>query len=159
MKLWLTFIVAASLPLCAQNPPPTCPIPPHVRSFHSLSALPPQIRTALFEKTKDIVDANQPFDTTDVVMHGAHFNRFAFAWHGNGRWIVATEHGGIAYYNPIYVLTLPPQPTGGPLVSYPARIVKVAISRPTTLCEDIQRTLNETLPALPPAKPQSITHG
>ena len=145
----------------AQNPAPTCPAPPRTRVVRFMHDLPAEVRSALLAKTPDIVDSNQPFDATDVVMHGAHFNRFAFAWNGpDGRWIVATEHGGIAYDNPVYTLVAPSAPqTGLQFAVYPASIVSTIISRPKTLCEDAERAFQSKLPSLPPAKPKSVTKG
>ena len=74
--------LAFALTATAQNPSPGCPAPPNVSEYRSLSSLPSQVRDALTAQAKDIVDANQPFDATDVVMYGAHFDRFAFAWRG-----------------------------------------------------------------------------
>ena len=158
--------IAAVTALCAfaasaQNLPPACPAPPHTQVFHSMRTLNGDVRSALLAKVPDIVDSNQPFDATYVVMHGAHFNRFAFAWQRNGRWIVITEHGGIASYNPIYTVAFPPTlpATGGrpSIATYTANIVNTIMSRPSKLCEDASRALTQKLPALPPAKPQSIT--
>ncbi|WP_419806764.1 hypothetical protein [Terriglobus sp.] len=153
-------LASVIVPASAQNPPPTCPAPSHTQVFHSLQDLSYDVRSALLAKTPDIVDSNQPFDPTDVVMHGAHFNRFAFAWQANGRWIIATEHGGIAYYNPIYTVVSPPSPAStGPFITYAARILKTTMSRPTALCPDARHALDEKLPPVPPAKPKYVTHG
>ena len=164
MKAWPTLLIRATLLVCAaapagaHNPPPSCPVPPHTQVSHSLRDLDAEVRSALLTKTPDIVDSNQPFDATDVVMHGAHFDRFAFAWQGNGRWIVVTEHGGIAYDNPIYALVLPPGPaSSGPRPTYPARIVTTIMSRPRTLCEDARHALEDKLPPLAPEKLKSVT--
>ena len=42
------------------------------------------------------------FDRTDVVMVGRN-RRLAFFWNADSKWIVATEHGGFGYNNPIYI--------------------------------------------------------
>jgi len=81
---------------------PTCPTPPNTTVTQSLAKLPKPVLEALHTKSADIVEAGQPFDATDVVMHGAHFTRFAFAWSRGSHWMLITEHGGYAYNNPIY---------------------------------------------------------
>jgi hypothetical protein len=45
------------------------------------------------------------FDRTDVVMVGRN-RRFAFFWKADSKWIVATEHGGLAYNNPVFLYHL-----------------------------------------------------
>lgn len=153
--------IAVALTANAQTTPPTCPALPSVTAYQSLASLPSEVRAAITAQVKDIVDRNQPFDATDVVVHGAHFNRFAFAWHGNGRWIVGTERGGFVYSNPVYTVIWPltTPASGGPLAAYAARIVKTTLSRPADLCTTAQHALQEPLPPMPPVKPQSVTHG
>lgn len=54
-----------------------------------------------------IVMPNERFDTTDVVMTEPVRNRrFSFIWNVGSRWVVATEHGGFRYNNPIFVYDL-----------------------------------------------------
>jgi len=58
----------------------------------------------MLAEVKDMVDADQPYDDTDVVRHGAHFNRFAFSWNVGDDWIIVSERGGFASSKPIYVI-------------------------------------------------------
>jgi len=65
--------------------------------------MPRSVSEALKANIRDIVDSNQPFDDLDFVRYGGHFHRFAFAWENGSHWVIVTEHGGIAYSNPIYL--------------------------------------------------------
>ena len=83
-----------------------CRPPAGVSEFLKLSDAPGEIRQSLKKRAGDIVNPGEPFDATDVVTHGAHFWRLVFIWHRGSRWVVATEHGGIAYGNPIFAFDL-----------------------------------------------------
>lgn len=127
----------AALPTCAQSPPPTCRAPWQVETIHSLAALPAPIRNALIEKTRDIVDANQHFDATDAVMYGAHFTRFAFVWRARNRYVIVTEHGGIAYSNPLYTYEW----TGMPA---PPKLLNQHLTRGHDVCARASEALTAT---------------
>ena len=140
MRFWPALAVAAAaLPTQAQNPPPICRAPVGVHTIASLSTLPAPVRNTLLKQTPDIVDATQPFDATDVVMNGAHFNRFAFAWKTPDRFVIVTEHGGIAYYNPIYVVP-------SAVLEPPVAHLPVATGQPRNVCSVAQSALNSALP-------------
>jgi hypothetical protein len=101
IALAATFIFGG--PTFAQGPP-KCPATAAITSVTRLEKLPAPVREALQAKVQGIVDSTQPFDATDVVQHGARFNRFAFAWTHDNQWIIATEHGGFVYSNPVYII-------------------------------------------------------
>src|SRR5690349_21258676 len=86
--------------------PPRCRPPAGVSEFFKLSDAPPEVLRSLKKRAGDIVNPGEPFDATDVVTHGAHFWRLVFIWNRGRRWVVATEHGGIAYGNPIFAYDL-----------------------------------------------------
>jgi hypothetical protein len=60
------------------------------------------VEKALREVTGDIALPGEDFDATDLVMTGRSW-RYIFAWQSGGRWLIATEHGGIGYNDPIFV--------------------------------------------------------
>ncbi len=80
---------------------PACAPPSGVR-VHAFTDLPAGLKQALEAKLGDMALPGQPFDATDVVT-SAHpvFRRGIFVWSRGTRWIVATEHGGIAYDDPV----------------------------------------------------------
>ena len=114
---------------------PTCPAPPNTTVTSKLAKLPKPVLEALHTKSADIVEAGQPFDATDVVMHGAHFTRFAFAWSRGSRWILITERGGIAYSNPVYSIQYK---IGEPT----ATITQTNAASPRNVCEVATDSLN-----------------
>jgi hypothetical protein len=96
-------ILALPMSCCFAAQAPSCPSPAGAKTIRRMSKMPSSVSQALKANIRDIVDSNQPFDDLDVVRYGGHFNRFAFAWEKGSHWVVVTEHGGIAYSNPIYV--------------------------------------------------------
>ena len=80
-----------------------CPAPSGVMEM-AFADIPAGVRKALMEKTGDIAPPGQPFNVTDVVQGGKPlpFSRGIFVWNRGTRWVVATEHGGIAYSDPVY---------------------------------------------------------
>lgn len=46
-----------------------------------------------------------PFDSTDVVRIGKS-RRLIFIWNRGTRWVVATEHGGLAYNFPVFAFEI-----------------------------------------------------
>ena len=74
----------------------------------------------------EIVAPGEKFDTTDVMRTGRS-RRFAFFWSTGDRWVVATEHGGFVYNDPIFVYHLGKDDRN-------ATLVKHQIAFPTTLC-------------------------
>jgi hypothetical protein len=103
MKRFAILAISCAIYSPAQSAP-HCAAPKGTETIVSLKHLPQPVRDALLATVKDIVDAGQPFDSTDVVRYGAHFDRFAFSWNIGSDWIIATEHGGFAYNNPVYVI-------------------------------------------------------
>jgi hypothetical protein len=66
---------------------------------------PPALSLALKEHLGDMALPGEPFDATDVVATGRH-RRLIFIWRYETRWVVATEHGGIGYNNPVFAYEL-----------------------------------------------------
>lgn len=71
-----------------------CPVPAGIVSVPLPGGLPPALR----KEFGDIALPNQDFDATDVELTGRNV-RFIFVWNKGSKWLVATEHGGIGYYD------------------------------------------------------------
>ena len=69
-----------------------CPAPPGTVKVALPSGLPPALREAM----GDVALPGEPFDEIDVYVQGHKHSRYIFVWNVGNRWIVATEHGGIA---------------------------------------------------------------
>ena len=75
--------------------------PPSAVTQVSIPDLPRSIVETLRTQLGVIAGPKENFDSTDVVV--THVNRrFIFAWALRGSWIVATEHGGLGYNDPIF---------------------------------------------------------
>ena len=81
---------------------PACAVPAGAMMV-GFDQLPMAVRKALAQKTGPMAMPGQPFNATDVVSKPLPFSRGIFVWSRGTRWVVATEHGGIAYNDPIYV--------------------------------------------------------
>lgn len=79
-----------------------CAPPPGGVKVALPSGLPPALRDA----TGDLAMPGEPFDTTDVYVKGHKHGRYLFVWNIGARWIVATEHGGIALLYAVSVYQL-----------------------------------------------------
>jgi hypothetical protein len=80
----------------------------------------------LIDSVGEIAPLGGSFDRSDVVMVGRN-RRFAFFWKADDKWIVATEHGGFGYNNPIFLYHLD---EGG----RKAALMAQRIAFPNTLC-------------------------
>src|SRR5208337_4506280 len=83
---------------------PSCTMPNGVTST-SLTDAPPALARALRDHIGEIAAPGTSFDPTDVVVTGRD-RRLIFIWHSGRRWIVATEHGGRGYNDPIFAYDL-----------------------------------------------------
>jgi hypothetical protein len=101
-----------------------CSAPEGMTSESIPSAIPP----ALQAKLGKIATPGAAFDATDIIVTGLS-RRYIFVWHRENRWIVATEHGGRGYNDPIMAYELS---TDGNV----ATLVRQLISGPSTVCSD-----------------------
>ena len=110
---------------------PTCPTPSGVVAVGLPDGVAPPVRRALQEKFGDIVLPGQQFDATDIVMTGKN-RRFIFVWNSGAKWLVATEHGGRGYNDPIYLFNVGDDGKSASLVAtqitYPGGVCSVAFS-------------------------------
>jgi hypothetical protein len=108
---------------------PTCNRPEGVLSA-TLQTAPPRLVQALKEKIGELVPPGAAFDATDVIVTGRN-RRLIFVWNAGKRWIVATEHGGRGYHDPIFAYDLDPNAGHATLVreevAYPETVCSIAI--------------------------------
>jgi hypothetical protein len=104
----LVILAIALIALLKPSSFPHCAVPSGVSAILSVAAAPPALVGALTERIGELVDPGARFDATDVVVTG-HNRRLIFIWNAGTRWIVATEHGGIGYNDPILLYELGPE--------------------------------------------------
>ena len=81
-----------------------CRLPAGVTERSFPNGVPMALRNAIKDRVGEIVPPGEKFDKTDVVVtEPAKFRRTIFVWVRGARWVIATEHGGRAYNNPIFV--------------------------------------------------------
>jgi hypothetical protein len=115
---------------------PRCPVPTGAQAT-TLRSSPAALVQAVNQHIGDIVPPGAPFDATDVVTsERPHFRREIFVWHFGRRWVVATEHGGFAYSDPIFAYDLDD-------TARSATLVREQTALPETVC----KTANELLSA------------
>jgi hypothetical protein len=81
------------------------PCPAGVTAVQLPDGIAPALQQALHSAVGDIVLPNQQFDAADTGMSGKS-RRFIFVWNIGRKWIVATEHGGIGYNDPVFAYDL-----------------------------------------------------
>jgi hypothetical protein len=96
LALFAIYAIADAAPSCTP-PPGTVSVP--------LKQVPSILLQTIIDNVGEIAPPMGRFDRTDVVMVGRN-RRFAFFWKADNKWIVATEHGGFAYNNPIFLYDL-----------------------------------------------------
>ena len=95
---------------------PACSLPAGVVSHSDQRDLPQALRDAVKQKLGELVPPGAQFDATDVVMTG-HNRRLIFIWVPGNRWVIATEHGGYGYNDPILAYTVNPNESQATLVA------------------------------------------
>jgi hypothetical protein len=104
IQLGTASIIVAALIISACSDTPSCALPDGVIST-SLNGAPPALLRALQRDVGELVPPGGRFDATDVIVTGKN-RRLIFIWNMGRRWIVATEHGGYGYNNPIFAYDL-----------------------------------------------------
>ena len=96
-----------------------------------LAAAPPTLTRALKDRLGDIAAPGAAFDATDVIITGRS-RRLIFIWNREKRWIVATEHGGRGYNDPLFAYDLGQEDRSVTLaqerVAFPDTLCSTAIS-------------------------------
>jgi hypothetical protein len=105
---------------------PECRLPAGVVSHLNEKDMPAVLRNAIKQKLGYLVPPNVPFDATDLVMTG-HNRRLIFIWVRDNTWVVATEHGGIGYNDPILAYRIDPD-------GQQVKLLAERIAFPNTVC-------------------------
>jgi hypothetical protein len=92
---------SVSVPVHADDIAP-CTVPKGAFAVSPPRDLPPVLSMDLYLRLGDIVAPGQAFQATDVG-DGSKSRRFIFAWHAGDKWVIATEHGGRGYNDPIFL--------------------------------------------------------
>jgi hypothetical protein len=76
----------------------------------------------------EVVPVGARFDATDFVLIGpARFRRLIFIWNLSNRWVIATEHGGYGYNDPIFAFDISRD-------GHEAVFLQESIARPDSIC-------------------------
>jgi len=112
-----------------------------VVSYTDQKNIPAVLRDAIKQKLGYLVPPKGDFDATDVIVTG-HIRRLIFIWAQGNRWIIATEHGGFAYNDPILVYEVDPN-------GRRATLVAERIASPKTVCSTAEELLIQKANAAP----------
>jgi hypothetical protein len=120
--------------LCAADPIEPCPPPDSgVMALAFPDGMPAALVKALKDQVADIASPGEPFDATDVIVTGRRW-RAMFVWNRGSRYLIATEHGGRDYNNPLFLFDL----ASG---DEEATLVTEAIAFPPTVCGTSNRLI------------------
>jgi hypothetical protein len=98
--------IATAATWCAADEIPRCRFAPTgVSAFSRLDKASPLLVHALTERVGEVVPVGAPFDSTDVIVTGKN-RRLIFIWNRGTRWVVATEHGGRGYNDPVFAFEI-----------------------------------------------------
>ena len=120
---------------------PVCSLPKGVVSYYDPKDMPAALRDAIKQKLGELVPPDSPFDATDVVMTG-HNRRLIFIWVRGNRWVVATEHGGRGYNDPIIGYDVSSD-------GKHATLVAERTAYPNSVCLTAEELLNQRAAATP----------
>jgi hypothetical protein len=133
VKLSSTVMALGSIFMCVSTAaradyiPPCSPSDSNVRVLPFPGGIPTSLLKLLTEHVGDIVSPGEKFDATDIRVTGRN-RRMIFVWNRGVRYVLATEHGGIGYSDPIFVYEFDRRKGTAGLVSE-------KISFPNTVCE------------------------
>ena len=113
---------------------PPCRLPIGVVSTARQEDMPASLRRAVREKLGPVVSPTSPFDGTDVVVTG-HNRRLIFIWSRGDRWVIATEHGGRGYNDPIFAYAVSSD-------GLKATLLAERTAYPDTVCSTAEVLLN-----------------
>lgn len=95
-----SLFLSVSLGVARAEAVPPCDPPAGIVSKPLGAATPAGLLAAVKKDLGDLAAPGEAFDATDVVKTGRS-RRLIFAWNQGTRWVLATEHGGRGYNNPI----------------------------------------------------------
>jgi hypothetical protein len=113
---------------------PDCRLPVGVVSYSDQKDIPVVLRNAVKQKLGYLVPPRPEFDATDVVVTGQN-RRLIFIWTRSNVWVVATEHGGRGYNDPILAYTVD---QSGKRITLAAE----RIASPNTVCSTARELLS-----------------
>jgi hypothetical protein len=114
---------------------PSCHLPAGATARSDEKDMPAPLRDAVKKKLGYLAPPNVPFDATDVVTTG-HNRRLIFIWARGNVWVVATEHGGRGYNDPILAYQLDPR-------DLKVTLIAERIAVPKTVCATSEELLNQ----------------
>ena len=117
---------------------PGCRVPTGVSSYYDQKDMPIALRDEVKKRLGELVPPNAPFDETDVATTG-HNRRLIFIWARAHRWVVATEHGGRGYSDPILAYDVSPR-------GEQAKLIAERTAVPRTVCQAAEELLNISAP-------------
>lgn len=138
MKLSSTVMVLGSIFMCVSTAARADYIPPCSPPYSDVTVLPfpggipTSLLKLLTEHVGGIASPGEKFDATDTIVTGRN-RRMIFVWNRGVRYVLATEHGGIGYNDPIFIYEFDPKKGA-------TRLVSEKIAFPNTVC-DIARGL------------------
>jgi hypothetical protein len=132
--LALTLCPLVSAPAFADEIPACEPVPGiEIQSFQNDT--PPAIKHVLTETFGPVAPPGAPFTSTDVAIDpGLPKRRVIFVWALGSRWVIATEHGGRGYNDPVLAFDLSPDREN-------AKLVGKTIAFPNTVCAAAHKML------------------
>jgi hypothetical protein len=105
---------------------PNCPVPVGVTAVKIPDGMPAALRQTLETSLGDIALPGEPFDSTDVIVHRIN-RRYIFVWNRGRNWLIATEHGGRGYNDPVLEYAVSDD-------GQSVFLVRTRIAFPQTLC-------------------------
>jgi len=92
------------------------------------------LAATLKQRIGELAPPNARFDSTDMAKTG-HNRRLIFIWAIGNQWVVATEHGSIAYNDPIFAYVISAD-------GHNAYLVEERIAFPRTVCPTARERMN-----------------
>jgi hypothetical protein len=109
---------------------PPCDVPSGIEAHAFPTDLPIGLTHFLWDKFGEIVPPGEEFDSTDVVVTRKS-RRAIFVWSRGTRWVIATEHGGIGYNDPVFAFDILADGLGvslvGEEIAFPETVCSAAI--------------------------------
>ena len=124
--LAVSIFTAALITSAGADVIPPCALPNGVASVPFPDAMPSPVSQALKEHVGELVLPGGKFDATDMIVTGRS-RRLIFVWNIGKRWVIATEHGGRGYNDPIVAYDLSQNGRN-------ATLVEERIAFPPTVC-------------------------
>jgi hypothetical protein len=112
---------------------PYCPLAQGVEERPFGDGVPSVLRDALADKIGTFARPGEPFDSTDIVMTGQSRRLIFVRVHGT-RWVIATEHGGRGYNDPVFAYDVDADGSS-------AKLVGEQTAMPGTLCATASKLL------------------